>query len=127
LIPQQLTNLALVKHNGFNSEHEWRITIPEHFTSTSSSQISALSKIEGIPKLDYSGMPLTTVDVQFREGGPALLKPYTALPFPRSALFEVVLGPNVNAELATPVIRRVLDRHGFRNTQIAPSSMPYRT
>ena len=42
-IPIQLGNLALVKHEGFKSEQEWRITIPEHFPSTSASQLSALT------------------------------------------------------------------------------------
>ena len=124
-IPIQLANLALVKHEGFKSEQEWRITIAEHFPSTPS-QLSALNRLDGIPKI-AGGIPLETVDVQFREGGPALFKPYTALPFERSALVGVVLGPNINAELATPVIRRLLDRHGFRHTRVDPSSMPYRT
>jgi hypothetical protein len=33
LIPIQLGGLALVKHEGFQSEQEWRLTIPEHFPS----------------------------------------------------------------------------------------------
>jgi hypothetical protein len=126
LIPVQLEALALVKHDGFKSEQEWRITTQEHFGSSTLSQLRALNRLEGIPKMG-GGLPLETVDVRFREGGPALFKPYTAMPFEKSALVQVVLGPNVNAELATPVIRRLLDRHGFRETEIVPSSMPYRT
>jgi hypothetical protein len=57
----------------------------------------SLDRLEGTPKI-AGGFPLETVDVQFREGGPALFKPYTALPFERSALVQVVLGPNVNAD-----------------------------
>jgi hypothetical protein len=72
-------------------------------------------------------MPPATVDVQFRDGGPALFKPYTAIPFPKSALVKVVLGPNINAELAEPVTQRLLDRYGFSETAIVPSEVPYRT
>ena len=79
-----------------------------------------------MPKI-AGGIPLETVDVQFREGGPALFRPYTTLPFKKSALVQVVLGPSVNAELATPFTRRLLDRHGFRHTAIVPSMQPYRT
>lgn len=124
-IPIQLSNLGLVKHEGFKSEQEWRLTIPEHLPSTSASQLSALNELEGFPT--FLGFPLTTVNVQFREGGSALFKPYTALPFEKSALVEVVLGPNINAELAGPPTRRLLDRHGFQHTQIVPSALPYRT
>jgi hypothetical protein len=126
MIPIQLEALALVKHDGFKSEQEWRITTQEHFGFSTLSQLNALNRLEGIPKI-AGGLPLETVDVQFREGGPALFRPYTAMPFQKSALVQMVLGPNVNAELATPVIRRLLDRHGFRHTKIDPSSMPYRT
>jgi hypothetical protein len=125
LIPIQLGGLALVKHEGFQSEQEWRLTIPEHFPSGSQSQLGALKNLE--PKVAWDSMPITTVKVQFREGGPGLFKPYTALPFERLALVKVVLGPNVNAELATPVIRRMLDRRGFRHTEIVASAVPYRS
>jgi hypothetical protein len=127
LIPIQLVGLALVKHEGFQSEQEWRLSIPEHFPSGSSSQLGALKALEALPKLAWDSMPIMTVDVQFREGGPGLFKPYTALPFEKSALVKVVLGPNVNPELATPVTRRLLDRHGFQHTEVVPSTMPYRT
>ncbi|MCV7314713.1 hypothetical protein H7J77_04060 [Mycolicibacillus parakoreensis] len=74
----------------------------------------------------WSSMPKTTTDVWFREGGQALFKPYVAVPFSKSALVEVVLGPNVNADLAEPVFRRLLDHHGHQHTEITPSTIPYR-
>jgi hypothetical protein len=125
LIPLQLGGLALVKHVGFQSEQECRLTIPEHFPTGSAAQLAALKNVE--PTVAWDSMPLLTVDVQFKEGGPALFKPYTAIPFPKSALVKVVLGPNVNAELAIPATKRLLDRHGFGHTQIIPSEMSYRT
>lgn len=127
LLPVQMANLACVKHIGFQSEREWRLTMPEHHPSLSSSQMEAMSNLEGAPHLNFSSMPVIAVDVQFREGGSAMFKPYTAIKFPKDALVEVVLGPNVKPDLAEPVIRRLLDRHGFQHTQIRPSSMPYRT
>lgn len=114
-----------MKHDGFKSEQEWRLTIPEQFPTSTAAQISALLALE--PDVMWNGMPKTTVNVRFREGGQALFKPYTSVPFPKSALVEVVLGPNVNAHLAKPVLRRLLDRHGFCDTKIRPSTMPYRT
>jgi Protein of unknown function (DUF2971) len=125
IIPLQLGDLARIKHEGFQSEEEWRLTIQEHLPTEIPSQNRALNKLIGAESDDV--FPLTTVDVKFREGGPALFKPYTALPFEKSALVKVVLGPNVNAELATPVTRRLLDRHGFQHTEIVPSALPYRT
>ncbi len=124
-IPLQLSRLAHVKHDGFKSEQEWRLTIAEHLMSSNPSTIAALKHV--MPHVQWNAMPRTTIDVKFREGGPALFKPYTNLPFMKSALVAVVLGPNVNADLATPVIRRLLDRHGFNHTSINGSSMPYRT
>ena len=124
-VPSHLESLAHVKHDGFNSEHEWRLTIPEHHPGSTASQISALTNLE--PGVLWSSMPKITVDVKFREGGQALFKPYAEVPFPKSALVEVVLGPNVNADLALPVFRRLLNRHGYQHTEITPSAMPYRT
>jgi hypothetical protein len=125
LIPIHLSALALVKDEGFKSEQEFRLTIPEHFPTGSAGQLAALKSVE--PTVAWDSMPVNTVDVQFREGGPALFKPYTAIPFPKSAPVKVVLGPNVNAELAKPVTRRLLDRHGFGHTEIVRSEMSYRT
>ena len=124
-VPLQLSSLAHVKHEGFKSEQEWRLTIQEHFPGSTASQIGALTSLE--PAVQWASMPKTTVNVNFREGGQALFKPFTSIPFPKSALVEVVLGPNVNADLAGPVFRRLLDRHGFYDTEIRPSTMPYRT
>jgi hypothetical protein len=93
--------------------------------SSNPSTITALKQI--MPDVLWDAMPRMMIDVKYREGGPALFKPYTNLPFAKSALVQVIPGPNVNANLATPVIRRLLDRHGFNHTSIRPSSMPYRT
>jgi hypothetical protein len=77
----------LVKYEGFEDEQEWRLTIPEHYPSSSPSQLAALAKAEGY-EFFAKGQALMTVDVQFRQGGPAVFKPYTTLSFEKSALFE---------------------------------------
>ena len=125
LIPIHLSALALVKHEGFQSEQECRLTIPEHFPTGSAGQLAALKNVE--PTVAWDSMPVNTVDVQFKEGGPALFKPYTATSFPKPAVVKVVLGPNINAELAIPATKRLLDRYGFGHTEIVPSEMSYRT
>ena len=68
-IPLYLSMLALVKNSGFQSEREWRITIPEHFGSFSMSLMTALSQVEGYQY--YGQGPLMTLNVLFREGGRA--------------------------------------------------------
>ena len=121
-----LSMLALVKNSGFQSEREWRITIPEHFGSFSMSLMTALSQVEGYQY--YGQGPLMTLNVLFREGGRAALKPYTVIPFEKSALVKVVIGPNVDdAESARLAARRLLDRYGFRHTEVVPSEQSYRT
>lgn len=60
-IPVFLSMLALVKKSTYESEWEWRLTIPEHFGSSSLSMKNALSKI-GDFKWAAQGA-LETVDV----------------------------------------------------------------
>lgn len=124
-IPVFLSMLALVKKTTYQSEQEWRLTIAEHFGSSSLSMKNALSNVEEF-KWAAQG-PLQTVDVKFRPGGRAGLKPYTEIPFKKSALVRVVIGPNIESrELAISTARRLLDRHGFRHTDVIPSEHAYR-
>jgi hypothetical protein len=112
--------LALVKKSTHQSELEWRITIAEHFGSSSLSMKIALSQVEEYSY--YAQGALETIDVRFRPGGRAGFKPYAAIPFKTSALVRVVIGPNVeSADLAVSTARRLLDRYGFRHTKVALS------
>jgi hypothetical protein len=124
-IPVYLSMLALVKKTTYESEREWRITIAEHFGSSSLSMKKALSRVEEYKW--YAQGALETVNVKFRPGGRAGLKPYTEIPFKKSALVRVVIGPNIESpELAVSTARRLLDRHGFRHTEVVPSEHAYR-
>ena len=124
-IPVYLSMLALVKKTTYESEREWRITIAEHFGSSSLSMKKALSKVEEYKW--YAQGALETIDVKFRPGGRAGLKPYTEIAFKKSALVRVVIGPNIESrELAVSTARRLLDRHGFRHTEVVPSEHAYR-
>ena len=125
-IPDHLGNLARIKHKGFESEQEWRITFPEHHPGTQS-QLDALRQLAGLVKVDYNSVGPMTVKVEFRDGGPALVKPYTGVSFEKSSLVKVVLGPNINTDLAKPVTGRILYRHGFPDTEIVPAALPYRS
>ncbi|WP_454561875.1 DUF2971 domain-containing protein [Mycobacterium haemophilum] len=124
-IPIYLSQLALVKKNTYECEREWRITIAEHFGSCSLAMNKALSKVE-----EYSYLAqrvLQTVDVKFRPGGRAGFKPYTEIPFERSALVKVVIGPNVESrDLAVSIAKRLLQRNGFWHTEVVPSEHAYR-
>ncbi len=124
-IPNFLSQLALVKTKSYESEQEWRFTIPEHLGTSSLSMKQALGQIEEF-KWAAQGA-LETVDVKFRPGGLAGLKPYTEIPFQTAALVRVVIGPNIeDRSLALSTARQVLDRHGFRDTEVVPSEHKYR-
>jgi hypothetical protein len=125
-VPLSLSRLALVKKTTYESEREWRITIAEHFGSSSLSMKIALSKVKEYSH--YAQGALETVDVRFRPGGRAGFKPYTAIPFKQSALVKVVVGPNVESPgLAVSTAKRLLDRYGFRHTDVVFSEHSYRS
>ncbi|MDM4142510.1 MULTISPECIES: DUF2971 domain-containing protein [Mycobacterium] len=124
-IPVWLSMLALVKKTTYQSEQEWRLTIAEHFGSSSLSIKNALSNVEEF-KWAAQG-PLQTVDVKFRPGGLAGFKPYTEIPFERSALVKVVIGPNVESrDKAVSTAKRLLQRYGYWHTEVVASEHEYR-
>jgi Protein of unknown function (DUF2971) len=118
--------LPLVKDAAFEDEREHRITITEHLGGRTVMQRTALSTL-GKPFSDYAPGTLDTVDVRFRPDGRTLFKPYVSLPFDHAALVEVVTGPGTKHELVEATVRRVLDRNGFRHTEIKASELPYQT
>ncbi len=115
--------LPLVKHSGYQDEQEHRITITEHFGGRSLNQLSALHSL-GEPYSFYAQGALTTVDVQFRPDDLKVFTPYVRLPFEREALVKVIIGPVVKHHLAETTVRRLLDRYGFRDTEIELSQAP---
>jgi hypothetical protein len=46
------------------------------------------------------------------------------MPFDRDALVKVIIGPVVKHHLAEATVRRLLDRYGFRHTEIETSNAP---
>lgn len=118
-----LHQMPLVKHSAYQDEQEHRITITEHHGGASLNQRRALSSL-GEPYSYLAQGPLTTVDVQFRPDDSKLFVPYVRFPFKREALIEVVIGPMVKHHLAETTVRRLLDRHGFRDTAIKLSEAP---
>jgi hypothetical protein len=113
--------LPLVKHSDFAHECEHRITITEHHGGRSRNQKTALRSLGQQPFMAWASGELVTVDVQFRPHETKVFVPYVRLPFERDALVKVIIGPVVNHHLAEATTRRVLDRNGFRHTQIVPS------
>jgi hypothetical protein len=118
--------LPLVKHDAFEDEQEHRITITEHFGGKSLMQFKALGSLDK-PFSDFAQGALETLDVRFRPGGPTMFKPYVVLPFDHAALVEVVTGPAIKHQLVEATVRRMLDRNGFRDTEIEASDLPYQT
>jgi Protein of unknown function (DUF2971) len=124
-LPITLSELAMIKSEGFESEREWRLAILEHFGTSSLPMMQAFSKVEGLEWLSR-GAPMTLA-VRFDKGGPASVKPHTSLAFDKSALVEVRLGPNVpDKKLGEANLKRVLFHHGFLNTQVTVSKLSYR-
>jgi hypothetical protein len=115
--------LPLVKHSDYQDEREHRITITEHHGGRSLNQMRALQSL-GKPYSFYAQGALTTVDVQFRPEDSKVFTPYVRLPFDREALVKVVIGPIVKHHLAETTVRRLLDRYGFRDTEIETSIAP---
>lgn len=115
--------LPLVKHSDYQDEREHRITITEHHGGRSLNQMRALHSL-GEPYSFYAQGALTTVDVQFRPDDSKVFTPYVRLPFDREALVKVIIGPIVKHHLAETTVRRLLDRYGFRDTEIATSTAP---
>ncbi|KWX19717.1 hypothetical protein AFM11_34305 [Mycolicibacterium wolinskyi] len=113
--------LTLVKHSDFEHESEHRITITEHHSGRSRNQKVALQSLGQQPFTAWASGELMTVDVQFRPHETKVFVPYVRLPFERDALVNVIIGPVVNHHLAEATVRRLLDRNGFRHTQIVPS------
>ncbi|OBB77879.1 DUF2971 domain-containing protein [Mycobacterium sp. 852014-52144_SCH5372336] len=113
--------LPLVKNSDFEHEREHRITITEHFSGQSLNQKAALRSLARQPFIAWASGELVTVDVQFRPHETKVFVPYVRLPFERDALVNVIIGPVVNHHLAAATVRRILDRNGFRHTQIVPS------
>jgi hypothetical protein len=118
--------LPLVKDAAFDDEREHRITITEHLGGRTARVFAALSTL-GKPFSDFAQGTLDTVDVRFRSAGPTMFKPYVALPFDHAALVEVVTGPAIKHQLVEATVRRMLDRNGFRDTEIEASELPYQT
>lgn len=113
--------LPLVKHSDFEHEREHRITITEHHGGRSLKQKAALRSLRRQPFTAWASGELVTVDVQFRPHDTKVFVPYVTLPFQREALVNVIVGPAVSHHLAAATLRRILDRNGFRHTQITPS------
>lgn len=125
LIPLTLIELSLIKGEGFESEREWRLPILEHFGLSSVPMMSAFAKVEGLEM--FARGPIMTLDVQFSKGGPGAIKPHTSLAFDKSALVEVVVGPNVpDRQLTAATVKRALFRHGFLQTEVKESTLSYR-
>lgn len=132
-LPHTLIELAMIKSEGFESEREWRLAISEHIGTSSIPMMQAYSKVEGLEGSArvylerLSTGAIVTLKVQFDRGGPAGVKPHTSLAFDKSALVEIVLGPNVpDKKLGEATLKRVLFHHGFLNTQVKVSKLSYR-
>lgn len=121
-----LPQVPLVKHDAFQDEREHRITASEHFGGMTLLQRKAMAELGG-QFTSFAGTPKITLDVKFRPSGHTLFTPYVELPLPRDALVTVVLGPSVIDPLAPVTVRRMLERHGYPDTTVEKSELPYQS
>lgn len=121
-----MQRLPSIKHDAFSDEKESRFMLTEHWGGRSASQMRALSKL----RPPYSAMArgeLITHDVRFLHGGRTVIRPYVTVPFDRSALVAVTLGPSIRNAIVKPTVRRLLDRYGYRDAEVEVSALPYQT
>ncbi|MCV7277037.1 DUF2971 domain-containing protein [Mycolicibacter arupensis] len=125
MFPALIESLSLTKDSGFKDEREHRLVLHE-FQGYTDKWREILSR-QPQPYSDLAKTSPLTVDVQFRAAGPSLFKPYILLPFDRSALMEVVIGPSNKNNLTKPTVEKFLRRYGFSNTEVSLSKRPYQT
>ncbi|OZD18345.1 DUF2971 domain-containing protein [Rhodococcus sp. 06-156-3C] len=121
-----LPHVSLVKHEAFKDECEHRITASEHFGDMTPLHRDAIGNL-GAEFRPFTNVPATTLDVKFRPSGATLFTPYIELTLPRDALVTVVLGPSVTDPLAPVTVRRLLQRHGYPDTDVEQSELPYQS
>lgn len=121
-----LPHVPMVKHGAFQDEREHRITASEHFGGMTLLQRQAMAGL-GAPFTSFAQTPKMTLGVKFRPSGHTLFTPYVELPLPRDALVTVVLGPSVTDPLAPVTVSRMLERHGYLDTTVEKSELPYQS
>jgi hypothetical protein len=111
-----LDELALIKHDAFGVEREWRLvvhalekTVLRHHSQTVAEAVTA------------------TADVRLRPTDSGVLAPYVAVTFDPQALVEVLVGPTAMPELQQASVEKLLVYSGFGNTRVTASQIPYRS
>jgi hypothetical protein len=109
-----LDELALIKHDAFGVEQEWRLVV------------HAVEKT--VLRQQTPGETVTaTAEVRLRPTDSGVLAPYVAIAFDPHALVEVLVGPTAMPELQQASVEKLLGYSGFGNTRVTASQIPYRS
>jgi hypothetical protein len=121
IVPQELAaslldDLALIKHDAFGAEQEWRLvvhalerTMLRHNSRTVADSVTA------------------TADVRIRPTTSGVLAPYVPISFEPQALVEVIVGPTAMPQLQQASVEKLLMYSGFGHTRVSVSQIPYRS
>jgi hypothetical protein len=111
-----LDDLALIKHDAFGAEREWRLVVHarertalRHNTQTIAESVTA------------------TADVRLRSTASGTLAPYVPIAFDPQALVEIVVGPTATPELQQASVEKLLLYSGFGHARVSASQIPYRS
>lgn len=111
-----LDDLALIKHDAFGAEQEWRLVV--HARERTALRHNSQTVAESVT---------ATADVRLRSTASGVLAPYVAVAFDPQALVEVVVGPTAMAELQEASVEKLLMYRGFAHTRVSASQIPYRS
>lgn len=109
-----LDELALIKHDGFIVEREYRLVV--HAVVETMARHNSHNIAEAVT---------ATADVKLRATAPGGLAPYVAITFDPQALLEVVVGPTAMPQLQQASVEKLLRYRGFAHTRVSASGIPY--
>ena len=102
--------LALMKHDGFHEEREWRLV--RTLSKSGDSRTDWPAKVRAIRGKLVPYMPISW--------------PSTTVLMRRPAIKEIYCGPSADAQLEEKVLRDLLDGEDCRRTLVIPSGIPLR-
>lgn len=111
-----LDDLALIKHDAFGAEREYRLVV--HALERTALRHNSQTIAQAVT---------ATADVRLRATDSGLLAPYVAIGFDPQALIEVLIGPTAMPQLQQASVEKLLVYCGFGHTRVTASQIPYRS
>ena len=121
IVPRELAaslldDLALIKHDSFGVEQEWRLVV--HAMERTLLRQDGQTTAEAVT---------ATADVRLRATAAGGLAPYVPIAFEPQVLVEVIVGPTAMPELQQASVEKLLAYSGFGHVSVTGSQIPYRS